>query len=378
MNTRPRARALGLDDFWRLPPGPWNAITDVAGVQVGQTTVSFGEGELAPGNGPARTGVTVILPHDGNLFRDKVAAAAHTINGYGKACGFEQVRELGEIETPIALTNTLNVWRVADALVDHALAHNPDIGIHTSTVNPVVGECNDGYLNDIQGRHVSAEHVHAALAAAASGPVAEGAVGAGTGTTCYGWKGGIGTASEVLDTGVTIGAIAAVNAVGSIRDSRAGKVVAAPRDDDGRPLDVDRLLRLGRGRRQVEERIHGSADAEAGPAEETPSNTTLAVVATSARLTKAQANRIATVAHDGFARSIWPVHTRADGDVIFALATGEHEITDDQYPAIEAMAARAVERAILNGVRAAKGLAGVPGLADAKPAGAKARSPRRR
>lgn len=225
-----------------------------------------------------------------------------------------------------------------------------------------------------------------AASTAKGGRVMQGSVGAGTGATVAkmagierAWKGGIGTASEVLDTGVTIGAIAAVNAVGSIRDSRAGKVVAAPRDDDGRPLDVDRLLRLGRGRRQVEERIHGSADAEAGPAEETPSNTTLAVVATSARLTKAQANRIATVAHDGFARSIWPVHTRADGDVIFALATGEHEITDDQYPAIEAMAARAVERAILNGVRAAKGLAGVPGLADAKPAsGAKARSPRRR
>ncbi|MCB9122738.1 MAG: P1 family peptidase [Caldilinea sp.] len=226
MSSRPRARALGLDDLWRLRAGSWNAITDVAGVQVGQTTVSFGDGALAPGYGPARTGVTVILPHGGNLFRDKVAAAVHTINGYGKACGFEQVRELGEIETPIALTNTLNVWRVADALVDHALAHNPDIGIHTSTVNPVVGECNDGYLNDIQGRHVSAEHVHAALAAAASGPVAEGAVGAGTGTTCYGWKGGIGTASRVTPAaqgGFTLGALVQTN-FGRAEDLRFGGV----------------------------------------------------------------------------------------------------------------------------------------------------------
>lgn len=226
MSSRPRARALGLHEFWRLPPGPWNAITDVTGVCVGHETVSFGDGALMPGAGPARTGITVILPHGGNLFRDKVAAAVHTINGYGKACGFEQVRELGEIETPIALTNTLNVWRVADALVDRALALDPDIGIRTSTVNPVVGECNDGYLNDIQGRHVTAEHVCAALASAASGPVVEGAVGAGTGTTCYGWKGGIGTASRVTPAaqgGFTLGALVQTN-FGRPEDLRVGGV----------------------------------------------------------------------------------------------------------------------------------------------------------
>ncbi len=226
MNTRPRVRALGLDDFWRLPTGRYNAITDVAGVRVGHAAVSFGDGELVPGAGPARTGVTVILPHGGNLFRNKVAAAVHTINGYGKACGFEQVRELGEIETPIALTNTLNAWRVADALVDHALALNPDIGIRTSTVNPVVGECNDGYLNDIQGRHVTEGHVRAALESAASGPVVEGAVGAGTGTTCYGWKGGIGTASRVTPAaqgGFTLGALVQTN-FGRAEDLRFGGV----------------------------------------------------------------------------------------------------------------------------------------------------------
>ena len=208
-----------------------------------------------------------------------------------------------------------------------------------------------------------------AAARARGGRVAQGSVGAGTGATVAkmagierAWKGGIGTAGELLDTGIIVGAIAAVNAVGSIRDGRAGKVVAAPRGDDGKPLDVDRLLRLGRGRRQVVEQIEDAKDAAAA---ETPSNTTLAVVATNAKLTKAQVNRIATVAHDGFARAIWPVHTRADGDVIFALATGEHEITDDQYPSIEAMSALAVERAVLSGVRSAKRLAGVPGLADA-------------
>ena len=284
MSSRPRARSLGLDDFWRLPPGTWNAITDVAGVQVGHTTVSVGDVALAPGKGPARTGVTVILPHGGNLYQDKVVAAVHTINGYGKACGFEQVRELGEIETPIALTNTLNVWRVADALVDHALAHNPDIGIHTSTVNPVVGECNDGYLNDIQGRHVTADHVRAALTAAAPGPVAEGAVGAGTGTTCYGWKGGIGTASRVTPAaqgGFTLGALVQTN-FGRAEDLRFGGVALGqvlrppqpPLPDRGSvmvvlatdaPLDARQLHRLcvraGAGLARTGTTVgHGSGD----------------------------------------------------------------------------------------------------------------------
>ena len=259
----------------------------------------------------------------------------------------------------------------AGGVMRYLLAHDRGFRYATGVVPIVPG----AILFDLSLKRAAWPDADAGFRAASTakgGRVPQGSVGAGTGATVAkmagierAWKGGLGTASEVLDTGIVIGAIAAVNAVGSIRDSRAGKVVAAPRDDDGRALDVDRLLRLGRGRRQVEERIEGG---KSEPADESPSNTTLAVVATSAKLTKAQANRIATVAHDGFARSIWPVHTRADGDVIFALATGEHEITDDQYPSIEAMAARAVERAILNGVRAAKGLAGVPGLADTKPA----------
>lgn len=198
--SRARFRELGVHP-WQLPPGALNALTDVSGVQVGHTTLIDGEGALRPGSGPVRTGVTVILPHAGNLFQEKVVAAVHTINGFGKACGFEQVRELGVLETPIALTNTLNVWLVADALAQYAVQQNPDIGIRTSTVNPLVGECNDGYLNDIQGRHVRTEHVWAAIANASAGSVAEGAVGAGAGTSCFGWKGGIGTASRVLPAG---------------------------------------------------------------------------------------------------------------------------------------------------------------------------------
>lgn len=195
----PRLRDLGVHPG-TLSPGKHNAITDVAGVYVGHTTLISGEGALEAGVGPVRTGVTAILPHAGDIFRQKVTAAVYTINGYGKATGFEQVRELGQIETPILLTNTLNVGTVADALVAYMIDQNPAIGVHTSTVNPVVGECNDGRLNDIQGRHVKAGHVRAAIASAASGPVAEGCVGGGTGMVCYGWKGGIGTASRrVMD-----------------------------------------------------------------------------------------------------------------------------------------------------------------------------------
>lgn len=199
---------------WTLPSGPHNAISDVDGVMVGHSTLIGGDGALRPGQGPVRTGVTVVLPHGGNLFQDKVVAAVHTINGFGKACGFEQVRELGVLETPIALTNTLSVWQVADALAQHAVAVNPAIGITTSTVNPVVGECNDGYLNDIQGRHVQAQDVWAAIAGASGGTVAAGCVGAGAGVSCYGWKGGIGTSSRrtaVHQGGFTVGALVQSN-----------------------------------------------------------------------------------------------------------------------------------------------------------------------
>lgn len=146
----PRLRELAVTPGL-LPPGPLNAITDVPGVRVGHTTLIMGEGPLLPGEGPVRTGVTAILPHSGNLFEQKVIAAAHTLNGYGKVTGFEQVRELGVIETPIVLTNTLNVGSTVDAVISAMLRDNPEIGITTSTVNPVVGECNDGFLNDIRG-----------------------------------------------------------------------------------------------------------------------------------------------------------------------------------------------------------------------------------
>ena len=189
--ARPRAREAGVVTGI-LQPGPLDGITDVAGVRVGHATVVEGD--------DVRTGVTVVLPHGGNVYRDKVPAAIFVTNGFGKLTGVTQVGELGTLETPIALTGTLNTFRVADALVDWVLAQ-PGNG-DAESVNPVVGECNDGTLSDIRRRPVGREHVFAALAAAAGGPVAEGSVGGGTGTIALGWKGGIGTASRRLPAGL--------------------------------------------------------------------------------------------------------------------------------------------------------------------------------
>lgn len=210
---RPRARDIGIV-IGTMNTGSRNAITDVPGVQVGQATVWFGDGPLVPGGGPARTGVTVIRPHPGNLYLEKVPAAIEVINGFGKATGSAQVDELGTIETPIALTSTLCTGRVADALITDAIRSTPEIGITTSTVNPVVGECADSYLNDMQGRHVREEHVLQALAAASSGAVEEGSVGAGTGMSAFGFKGGIGTSSRIVNQDVggwTVGVLVLAN-----------------------------------------------------------------------------------------------------------------------------------------------------------------------
>lgn len=206
---RPRAREAGIV-LGTMEPGPLNSITDVEGVRVGHVTLIAGEGPLVLGQGPIRTGVTAILPHGGNLFREKVPAAIFVLNGFGKCIGQEQVDELGVIESPIALTGTMNVGIVADGLIEHAIRTNPEIGVRTSTVNPIVGECSDSFLNDMHGRHVRQAHVLEAIARASGGPVAEGCVGAGTGMSLFGFKGGIGTASRRLPAdlgGYTVGAL---------------------------------------------------------------------------------------------------------------------------------------------------------------------------
>ncbi len=182
--VRRRARDYGIATGI-LPPGPLNAITDVAGVKVGHTTIHRGK---------THTGVTAVLPHGGNLFREKVPAAIFVGNAFGKLMGSTQVEELGEIETPILLTNTLAVPRVADSLIEYMLAlpGNEDV----KSINPVVGETNDGRINDIRARDVTREDVFAAIRGAHGGAVEEGSVGAGTGTIAFDWKGGIGTSSR--------------------------------------------------------------------------------------------------------------------------------------------------------------------------------------
>ena len=200
---RKRARELGIAPG-ALPVGKWNAITDVSGVRVGHVTLIEGEN--------VRTGVTAILPHEGNLFQEKVPAGVIVGNGFGKLMGSTQVEELGEIETPVLLTNTLAASRAAEALIEWTLAQEGNEEVRS--VNPVVGEANDGVLNDIRKMAIRKEHVEDAIHHATSGPVAEGCVGAGTGTVCFGWKGGIGTSSRVLPKNpeeYTLGALVQTN-----------------------------------------------------------------------------------------------------------------------------------------------------------------------
>lgn len=200
---------MGLEPAWnirigRLPAGPRNLISDVPGVTVGHCTLREGE---------VQTGVTAVLPHGGNLFQDKVLAASHVINGFGKSMGLIQIEELGAIETPIVLTNTLSAGTAYTALVRYMLEQNSDIGVATGTVNPVVCECNDGYINDIRGLHVQECHVLEALRRCGA-DFEEGAVGAGRGMSCHQMKGGIGSASRVAAIGgreYTVGALLLTN-----------------------------------------------------------------------------------------------------------------------------------------------------------------------
>ena len=227
---RLRAREAGIAPGV-LSPGGLNAITDVKGVKVGHVT-------LIEGN-DIRTGVTAILPHSGNLFTEKVPAAIYLGNGFGKLMGYTQVEELGNIETPILLTNTLNVGIVADGLIEYMLSLPGNQNVRS--INPIVGETNDGWLNDIRSRAVRQHHVREAIEKAAGGPVAEGSVGAGTGTRCFGFKGGIGTSSRQLPEsqgGYTVGVLVQTNFGGilTINGAPVGRELAAQasrRNEDG-------------------------------------------------------------------------------------------------------------------------------------------------
>lgn len=226
-SVRPRTREAGIAPGV-LPPGKLNAITDVEGVKVGHVTLIEGT--------DIRTGVTAILPHSGNLFAEKVPAAIYIGNGFGKLIGYTQVEELGNIETPIVLTNTLNVWIVADGLIEYMLSLPGNKNVRS--INPIVGETNDGWLNDIRSRPVRQHHVREAIEKAAAGPVEEGSVGAGTGTTCFGFKGGIGTSSRKLPEsqgGYTVGVLVQTNFGGILTISGApvGRELAALKNNAG-------------------------------------------------------------------------------------------------------------------------------------------------
>jgi len=242
MPDRPRARDLGII-VGVLPTGRFNAITDVAGVKVGHATISRGN--------KARTGVTAVLPHSGNLFREKVPGAVFIGNAFGKLVGSTQVNELGEIETPILLTSTLNTFRVADHLIDYMLQLDGNRDVRS--INPLVGETNDGVLNDIQGRYAGHDEVFGAIQNAKSGAVDEGCVGAGTGTIAFGWKGGIGTSSRKAGA-YTVGVLVQSNFGGRLTILGVPIEREAPAPADGSimmivatdaPVDHRNLLRLG-------------------------------------------------------------------------------------------------------------------------------------
>jgi len=306
LDRRPRAREAGVV-VGILPTGPLNAITDVAGVRVGQVTVAEGDA--------VRTGVTAILPHPGNPFRERVPAAIVVGNGFGKLLGISQVRELGELETPILLTCTLCVWKAADAMVEWLL-RQPGME-NVRSINPVVGETNDGQLNDIRSRPIKPEHVVRALESASSGPVEEGAVGAGTGTVAFGWKGGIGTSSRRLPEslgGYTVGVLVQSNYGGvlTINGAPVGRELRRyafqrelevairddrPQHDEGRVLDRDAA--------------GFSADGSI-----------MIIVATDAPLDPLNLERLANRALVGLARTGSSM-TNGSGDYVIAFSTAE-------------------------------------------------------
>ena len=301
---RPRARDLGVT-VGIFAPGEHNAITDVAGVRVGHTTVSDGVS--------VQTGITAILPHGGNPYFSRVPAAIHVGNGFGKLLGVTQVRELGEMETPILLTCTLCVWKAADAMVEWMLAQGGMENVRS--LNALVGETNDGGLNDIRSRPITAEHVVRALESASDGPVEEGVVGAGAGTSAFGWKGGIGTSSRLLPEslgGYTVGVLVQSNFGGILQI-------------DGAPVGVE----LGRyaysaqvGSAQVGDA--NDADAQAPDydprADEQEWGSVMIVVATDAPLSDRGLERIARRAIMGLART-GSFASNGSGDYVIAFST---------------------------------------------------------
>jgi len=323
-----------------LPAGKWNAITDVEGVRVGHRTLVEGSS--------IRTGVTAVLPHSGDVFRRKVPAAVWVGNGFGKAAGFLQVKELGNLETPIILTNTLAIAPAIEALVSWTLTRPGNEEVRS--VNAVVGETNDGRLNDIRARRVTAREVTAAIEAAASGPVVEGSVGAGTGTVAFGWKGGIGTSSRVLPErlgGWTVGALVQSNFDGVLTI-------------DG--VRIGELLGRYRFRKEIE-----------GLPDESEGGSCMIVVATDAPVSSRNLERIARRALFGLART-GSFMDNGSGDFVIAFSTKnleEHEVrartrtveevNNDSVSPLFLATVEAVEEAVVNSLTKATTVVGYRG-----------------
>lgn len=326
-----RPRDYGIR-FGVVPTGLLNAITDVPGVRVGQVTLRQGQA--------VRTGVTAIVPHNGNLFQQKIPAAIYIGNGFGKLTGYSQVEELGTLETPIVLTNTLSVPTAADALIDYTLAQPGNEQVRS--VNSVVGETNDGYLNDIRGRHVLKQHVLDALRQAKTGPVAEGSVGAGTGTVCFGFKGGIGTASRKLPAslgGYMVGVLVQTNFGGVLQIA-------------GVPIGVEL------GKYEFKDKLDGSC---------------MIVVLTDAPVDARNLKRLAKRAFMGLAKT-GGIASNGSGDYVIAVSTAyriPHEtansfdevklLRNDNVSLLFMAAIEATEEAIINSLFAGEALTGDQG-----------------
>lgn len=345
---RQRVRDLGIV-IGTYPPGPLNAITDVAGVKVGHTTLISGEGALKPGQGPIRTGVTVIIPRD-DVWNKKVPAGSFVLNGTGEMTGLAWVSESGFLEYPIALTNTLNVPRVGNGVISWMIRQHPGIGISDDTLTPVVAECDDSRLNDSQGRHVSEQDVLAALDSAREGPVREGTVGAGTGMVSYGFKGGIGTASRRLpekEGGYTVGVLVNANH-GRRQELIVGGVPVGKLYDEPHEMS--------------EASVSGQSEGSI-----------IIIVATDAPLDGRQLTRIARRAALGLARTGSSAR-HGSGDFMLAFSTGNviphypkeptfelTHLSDTHMNPLISATVEATEEAILNALTMATTLVGRDG-----------------
>ncbi|MFO7575749.1 MAG: P1 family peptidase [Bacteroidales bacterium] len=333
-----RPRDYGIS-FGVLTPGKLNAITDVPGVRVGHVTIRQGD--------TVNTGVTAILPHEGNMFQEKVPAAIYVANGFGKLAGITQVKELGNIETPVILTNTLSIAAGLDGLIDHTFSYPENRGV--KSVNGIVGETNDGGLNDIRGRHIEPGHVVQAIGNASGGVVAEGNVGAGTGTQCLGFKGGIGTSSRVLPEssgGYTVGVLVQTNFGGMLQI-------------DGVPVGIE----MGKQRYRSNDDV---------PKED---GSCMMVVITDAPLSVRDLERLAVRASFGMVRA-GGIASHGSGDYVIAISTAHEnrirssgsqpveerkQLRSDRIGILFQAAVEATEEAIINSLFAAETVMGHDG-----------------